>query len=95
MYLLRVAFQIPLQAKALAASLALVLVLAYVFHHGGLLTEPLATSSTFQRELRLLPLDLILSEILSSRLLSAVILLFYRCARQLSFPRDLTFLPAG
>jgi len=77
--LLDVALQLSLQTEALAAGLALILVLAHVLYHDGLLAETLSARGAFQ-QLRFSSLRSALTEALLPR---AVILLL----RQVSFPR--------
>lgn len=93
--LLHVVLQVPLQAEALAAGLALVLVLAHVLYHSSLLAESFAARGAFQEKLRLLPLDLVLNEILSSRDFLRMMILLVRYADQLFFFRNMTFLFIG
>jgi len=71
--LLDVALQLSLQTEALAASLALILVLAHVFYHDGLLAKTLPARSAFQ-QLRFSSLNSALTEVLLHILPRTIIL---------------------
>lgn len=54
------ALQFSLQAKALAASLALIFVQAHVFYHGSFLAETLAARGALEGKFRFLFVDFVL-----------------------------------
>lgn len=94
--LLDVAFQVPFQTETLATGLALILMLTHMFYHNRFLTETFAASGTLQRELRFrfLPVDSVLTDALSSRILSRTMVFLLRCATRLFSLRNVTFVSA-
>lgn len=67
-----VALQLSLQAKALAAGLALIFVQAHVFYHGSFLTETFTARGALQGKFRFLLPDFIPIEILLRRVVSRI-----------------------
>lgn len=74
-----VALQLSLQAKALAAGLALIFVQAHVFYHGSFLTETFTARCALQGKFRFLLPDFIPIEIL------------LRVVSRISFLSDMSF----
>jgi hypothetical protein len=75
--LLDMTFQLPFQTEALAAGLALILMLAHVLYHDGLLAKTLPARGAFQ-QLRFSSLNSALTEVLLSRTFPRAMILLLR-----------------